>query len=84
MILAETKWPNILRVVLIPLDKITVINPRTRNRKTFETIVRNIGQIGLKRPITVMPNGAARSTSSTWCAAKSAPSTSMKQIDRFT
>ena len=51
----ETKWPNILRVVLIPLDKITVINPRTRNRKTFETIVRNIGQIGLKRPITVMP-----------------------------
>ena len=50
MILAETKWPNILRVVLIPLDKITVINPRTRNRKTFEIIVRNIGQIGLKRP----------------------------------
>jgi len=49
MILAETKWPNILRV-LIPLDKITAINPRTRNRKTFETIVRNIGQIGLKRP----------------------------------
>jgi hypothetical protein len=42
------------QVVHIPLDKITVINPRTRNRKTFETIVRNIGQLGLKRPITVM------------------------------
>jgi ParB family transcriptional regulator, chromosome partitioning protein len=42
------------QVVHIPLDKITVINPRSRNRKTFETIVRNIGQLGLKRPITVM------------------------------
>lgn len=42
-------------VIHIPLDKITVINPRSRNRKTFETIVRNIGQLGLKRPITVMP-----------------------------
>jgi ParB family chromosome partitioning protein len=42
-------------VASIPLDKITVINPRSRNRKTFETIVRNIRQLGLKRPITVMP-----------------------------
>jgi ParB family chromosome partitioning protein len=42
-------------VVGIPLDKITVINPRSRNRKTFETVVRNIRQLGLKRPITVMP-----------------------------
>jgi ParB family chromosome partitioning protein len=42
------------QVIHIPLDKITVINPRSRNRKTFETIVRNIGQLGLKRPITVM------------------------------
>jgi len=43
------------QVVPIPLDSIAVINPRSRNRKTFETIVRNIGQLGLKRPITVMP-----------------------------
>jgi ParB family chromosome partitioning protein len=43
------------QVVHIPLGKITVINPRSRNRKTFEMIVRNIGQLGLKRPITVMP-----------------------------
>ena len=43
------------QVVHFPLDKIAVINPRSRNRKTFETIVRNIRQLGLKRPITVMP-----------------------------
>lgn len=42
------------RIVPIPLDKITVINPRARNRKSFEAIVRSIGQLGLKRPITVM------------------------------
>jgi ParB family chromosome partitioning protein len=38
----------------VPIDKITVVNPRTRNRKAFEGIVKNIGQIGLKRPITVI------------------------------
>jgi ParB family chromosome partitioning protein len=38
----------------VPLDKITVVNPRARNRKVFEGIVKNIGQIGLKRPITVI------------------------------
>lgn len=37
----------------VPIDKITVINPRARNRKVFEGIVKNIGQLGLKRPITV-------------------------------
>lgn len=42
------------RVEQIPLDKITVINPRARNRKVFESIVKNIGQLGLKRPITVI------------------------------
>ncbi len=38
----------------VPLDKITVVNPRARNRKVFEGIIKNIGQIGLKRPITVI------------------------------
>jgi ParB family chromosome partitioning protein len=46
----------------IPLDQINVANPRVRNRKTFEGIVRNIEQLGLKRPITVTkrstPDGA--------------------------
>jgi ParB family chromosome partitioning protein len=31
-----------------------VINPRKRNRKVFEGIVRSISQLGLKRPITVI------------------------------
>ena len=38
---------------LVPVDAITVLNPRERNPKIFEEITRNIGAIGLKRPITV-------------------------------
>lgn len=41
------------RIEWIPLDRITVVNPRSRNRKVFREIVDNIAQIGLKRPITV-------------------------------
>ena len=41
------------RIEWIPLDRITVVNPRIRNKKTFKEIVENIAQIGLKRPITV-------------------------------
>lgn len=37
----------------IPLDQIEVVNPRSRNQKTFREIVDNIADIGLKRPITV-------------------------------
>ena len=40
-------------VQLIPIDRITVINPRVRNRKSFRDIVENIDAIGLKKPITV-------------------------------
>jgi ParB family chromosome partitioning protein len=41
------------RVEMIPISKITVVNPRARNKKNFKEIVANIGEIGLKRPITV-------------------------------
>ncbi|MHA3793027.1 plasmid partitioning protein RepB C-terminal domain-containing protein [Sphingomonas sp. YL-JM2C] len=41
------------RVEWIPLDRITVVNPRLRNKKIFREIVDNIARIGLKRPITV-------------------------------
>lgn len=41
------------KVEMIPIDSITVVNPRLRNRKVFKEIVANISQIGLKRPITV-------------------------------
>lgn len=46
------------QIELIPLDQITVLNPRVRNKKVFRDIVDNIAGIGLKRPITV----ARRST----------------------
>lgn len=41
------------RVEMIPIDRITVVNPRLRNKKVFKGIVDNIAEIGLKRPITV-------------------------------
>lgn len=41
------------RVEMIPIDRITIVNPRLRNKKTFKEIVDNIAEIGLKRPITV-------------------------------
>lgn len=41
------------RIEWIPLDRITVVNPRIRNKRVFRDIVENIAQIGLKRPITV-------------------------------
>ncbi len=46
------------RTVLVPVDAITVVNPRVRNQKVFEEIKANIAELGLKRPITV----AARET----------------------
>lgn len=41
------------RVEWIPIDRITVVNPRVRNKKVFKEIVDNISRIGLKRPVTV-------------------------------
>jgi ParB family transcriptional regulator, chromosome partitioning protein len=40
-------------VELVPIDHVTVINPRVRNKKVFKEIVENISEIGLKKPITV-------------------------------
>ena len=41
------------RVEMIPIEQITVVNPRARNQRVFNEIVENIAQVGLKRPITV-------------------------------
>jgi ParB family chromosome partitioning protein len=41
------------RVEMIPIDRISIINPRERNRRIFSEIVESIAQLGLKRPITV-------------------------------
>ena len=40
-------------VEMISIDRITVINPRVRNKKLFKEITANIAEIGLKRPVTV-------------------------------
>jgi ParB family chromosome partitioning protein len=44
-------------IELIPIERITVINPRVRNKKIFKEIVENIAELGLKRPITVTRPG---------------------------
>lgn len=41
------------RVEMIPIERITIVNPRARNQRVFAEIVDNIAQVGLKRPITV-------------------------------
>ncbi len=40
-------------IEVIPLSRITVLNPRARNKRQHQEIVENIDTIGLKRPITV-------------------------------
>lgn len=47
------------KIELIPISRINVVNPRLRNEKQFKEIIANIGQIGLKRPITVTPRDEA-------------------------
>jgi ParB family chromosome partitioning protein len=41
------------RIEWIPIERITVTNPRVRDRRVFRDIVENIARIGLKRPVTV-------------------------------
>jgi len=40
-------------VQMIPIDQITILNPRSRNKVIFQSIISNISNVGLKRPITV-------------------------------
>ncbi len=35
----------------IPIEAITVLNPRVRNKKIFNELVMSIAHLGLKRPI---------------------------------
>jgi ParB family chromosome partitioning protein len=46
-------WDDSKLVHLIPLSRITVVNPRIRNKKSFKELVENIAALGLKKPITV-------------------------------
>ncbi|MGD9738426.1 MAG: plasmid partitioning protein RepB C-terminal domain-containing protein [Parvibaculaceae bacterium] len=48
-----SKAPAVPAVMLIPIDRITVVNPRVRNKRIFREIISNIERLGLKKPITV-------------------------------
>ena len=41
------------QIEMIPIDRIRVINPRSRGREKFKQIVANISNLGLKKPVTV-------------------------------
>lgn len=41
------------KIEMIPISRITVLNPRARNKRQHREIVNNIEAVGLKRPITV-------------------------------
>jgi ParB family chromosome partitioning protein len=43
------------KLLMIPVDRVDVLNPRERNGRVFEEIIGNIRTIGLKKPITVTP-----------------------------
>src|SRR5258707_50000 len=40
-------------IEMIPIEQISVMNPRVRNKRIFKEIITNIAEIGLKKPITV-------------------------------
>jgi ParB family chromosome partitioning protein len=44
---------NGLEVKAVPIAAITVLNPRSRNKKIFQELVTSIAHLGLKKPITV-------------------------------
>lgn len=48
-----TKNRNVSKIIMIPIEKINILNPRVRNKKVFSEIKENISKVGLKRPITV-------------------------------
>lgn len=39
----------------VRIDEIRILNPRVRNQRNFQEVVRSIAKVGLKRPITVSP-----------------------------
>lgn len=56
-----TKISESITIEMILIDRITVGNPRIRNKRVFRQIVDSISKVGLKKPITVshLKNGNA-------------------------
>lgn len=44
----------------IKISEIRILNPRARNQRNFQEVVRSIAKVGLKRPITVSPRLSER------------------------
>jgi ParB family chromosome partitioning protein len=44
---------NVPEIRMIPINAITVLNPRVRNKRIFQELVTSIAHLGLKKPITV-------------------------------
>src|ERR1700690_3037363 len=44
---------TIIDIRKIPIQDITVLNPRVRNKRIFNELVTSIAHLGLKKPITV-------------------------------
>ena len=42
-------------IILIPIERIRVVNPRVRDKRKFAKVVDNIRSVGLKKPIQVSP-----------------------------
>ena len=47
-------------IEMVSVDKINVLNPRVRNKKTFGDITNNITFVGLKKPITITRNNKSK------------------------
>ena len=45
-------------VQMVPVDAITVLNPRARSRRVFHELITSIAHLGLKKPITVSRHGS--------------------------
>jgi ParB family chromosome partitioning protein len=48
---------EVLEIRMVPVDAITVLNPRARNKRIFQELVNSIAHLGLKKPITVAQRG---------------------------
>ena len=45
-------------VEMVPIDRITILNPRVRDPRKFQEIVKSIAKVGLKQPIKVSRTNA--------------------------
>jgi hypothetical protein len=60
-------------VMMIPVQSVRIANPRVRDRRKFELIIRSISEQGLKRPITVTEASRVRQEEDRWRFAAGPP-----------